>query len=532
MEPKRILRSVGTISAFTMLSRFLGLARDVLMAGFFGTTLPMSAFVVAFTIPNLFRRLFGEGALSAAFVPVLVETREKEGPAQAWKLSNKVLTLTGLVLILITAVVILGASAGLFLTGISDKTALTLSLLRIMMPYMIFICLAAVSMGILNSLHHFAVSSFAPAILNVCWIVAVVFVVPRFGNTPEEKIYAVAWAVLLAGFLQWAVQWPVLARFGWKPKFYPEIFQGPEKNPRMLKIMLLMGPAALGMAVSQVNVMIDRLLAIWIGPAAPAALFFSERLIYFPLGIFATALGTVLLPVFSKHAANDNHEEIRRTVGRSLKQLFYIMLPAALGLLVLASPIVQMIFEWKSFDDSSTWMTAIALQCYAPGLVVFSLAKIFVPAFYAMQDTRTPVRIGIYAVLLNLVLNITFILTLPQSVKHAGIAAATVLSEGFSAVMLALILQKRIGSSDWRGIGAGCLRYLLAAIIMCIVVVWARGWIFQSLENLVSGKFAQIGAVAGAVIAGMMIYLTASILLCRREAAQVFRAILRKRGAF
>lgn len=539
MEPKRILRSVGTISAFTMLSRFLGLARDVLMAGFFGTSLSMSAFVVAFTIPNLFRRLFGEGALSAAFVPVLVETREKEGPEQAWKLSNKVLTLTGLVLILITALVILGASAGLFLTGISDKTALTLSLLRIMMPYMIFICLAAVSMGILNSLHHFAVSSFAPAILNVCWIVAVVFVVPRIGtcdaagvNTPEEKIYAVAWAVLLAGFLQWAVQWPVLTRFGWKPKFYPELFQGPEKNPRIRTIMLLMGPAALGMAVSQVNVMIDRLLAMWIGPAAPAALFFSERLIYFPLGIFATALGTVLLPVFSKQAANDNHEEIRLTVGRSLKQLFYIMLPAALGLLVLATPIVQMIFEWKTFDASSTWMTAIALQCYAPGLVVFSLAKIFVPAFYAMQDTRTPVRIGIYAVLLNLVLNITFILTLPQSVKHAGIAAATVIAEGFSAVALALILQKRIGSPDWRAVGAGCLRYLLAAIIMCIVVVWARGWIFQSLENLVSGKFAQIGAVAGAVIAGMMVYLTASILLCRREAAQVFRAILRKRGAF
>jgi putative peptidoglycan lipid II flippase len=528
MEPKRILRSVGIISAFTMFSRFLGLARDVLMAGFFGTTLPMSAFVVAFTIPNLFRRLFGEGALSAAFVPVLVETREKEGPEQAWKLSNKVLTLTGLVLIVITVLIILGASAGLFLTGLSDKTALTLSLLRIMMPYMIFICLAAVSMGILNSLHHFAVSSFAPAILNVCWIVAVVTVVPRFGNSPEEKIYAVAWAVLLAGFLQWAVQWPVLIRFGWKPKFYPEIFQGSEKNPRIRKIMMLMGPAALGMAVSQINVMVDRLLAIWISPAAPAALFFSERLIYFPLGIFATALGTVLLPVFSKHAANENHEEIRLTVGRSLKQLFYVMLPAAAGLFVLATPVVQMIFEWKTFDASSTWMTAIALQCYAPGLIIFSLAKIFVPAFYAMQDTRTPVRIAIYAVLLNLALNISFILILPQAVKHAGIAAATVLAEGFAAVALALILQKRIGKPDWRGIGIGLLRYSLAAIVMCVVVILTHEWIFQTLETLLSNKFAQIGAVVGAVIAGMTTYLIASILLCRREAAQVFNAVLRR----
>lgn len=529
MENRRILRSVGIISIFTMLSRFLGLARDVLMAGFFGTSLPMSAFVVAFTIPNLFRRLFGEGALSAAFVPVLVETREKEGPEQAWKLSNKILTLTGIVLILITLLIIVCASAGLRLTGISAKTALTLSLLRIMMPYMIFICLAAVSMGILNSLHHFAVSSFAPAILNVCWILAVAVFVPGIGGAPEEKIYAVAWAVLLAGFLQWAVQWPVLFRFGWKPEFHPEIFQGAEKNPRVKRILILMGPAAVGMAVSQVNVMVDRLLAIWISPAAPAALFFSERLIYFPLGIFATALGTVLLPVFSRHAANDNYEEIRLTVGRSLKQLFYVMLPAAAALLVLAPPVVQMIFEWKTFDASSTWMTAVALQCYAPGLVVFSLAKIFVPAFYAMQDTRTPVRVAMITVGLNIALNILFILTLPQSVKHAGIAAATVIAEGFSAVMLALILQKRIGKPDWAGTGRSLLRYLVAATVMCIAVVRMRGWIFQILENTMSAKLAQIGAVGGAVVAGVLIYLLVSIPLCRREAAQVFSAVLRKK---
>jgi putative peptidoglycan lipid II flippase len=369
-----------------------------------------------------------------------------------------------------------------------------------MMPYMIFICLAAVSMGILNSLHHFAVSAFAPAILNLCWILAVVFIVPRVGNTPEEKIYAIAWAVLLAGFLQWAVQWPVLRRFGWSPTFYPEIFRGAEQNPRIRKIMLLMGPAAFGMAVSQINVMIDRLLAIWIGPEAPAALFFSERLIHFPLGIFATALGTVLLPVFSRHAANENHEEIRLTIGRSLRQLFYVMLPAAAGLLVLALPVVQMIFEWKSFDAASTWMTAAALRCYAPGLIVFSLAKIFVPAFYAMQDTRTPVRIAVYAVGVNIALNVLFILTLPQAVKHAGIAAATVLSEGFAAVTLALILQKRIGRPDWNGVGRSLLRYLLAAILMSLVVVWTRGSISGALTGRISAKAVQILAVSAAVL--------------------------------
>lgn len=528
MEAKRILRSVGIVSGFTMLSRFFGLARDVLMAGFFGTTLPMSAFVVAFTIPNLFRKLFGEGALSAAFVPVLIETREKEGAEPAWKLANKVFTLIGLILILITVLVLLGASAGLLLPELSEKTALTLSLLRIMMPYMIFICLAAVSMGILNSLHHFAVSAFAPSILNLCWIVAVACVVPRVGNTPEEKIYAVAWAVLLAGFLQWAVQWPVLRRFGWRPKFYPELFQGVEKNQKVCKILFLMGPAALGMAVSQVNVVIDRLLAILVGPAAPAALFYSERLIYLPLGIFATALGTVLLPVFSKHAANDNREEIRLTIGRSLKQLFFIMLPASAGLLVLAVPIVRMIYEWKTFDATSTAMTAIALQCYAPGLLIFSLAKVFVPAFYALQDTRTPVRIAMLAVGLNIVLNVLFILILPQAVKHAGIAAATVIAEAFSAVALALILQKRIGRPDWAGLGRSLLRYLAAVILMSVAVAWTNGWLFQLLEKSVSGKYAQIGAVLGAILAGIAVYVAASVLLCRREAVQILKAALRR----
>lgn len=512
-----------------MFSRLLGLARDVLMAGFFGTTLPMSAFVVAFTIPNLFRRLFGEGALSAAFVPVLVETREKEGPAAAWKLSNKVFTMTGLTLISLTVIILFGATVGLLFPGLSEKTALTLSLLRVMIPYMIFICLAAVSMGILNSLHRFAISAFAPAILNICWILAIIFVVPRVGTSMEEKIYVVAWAVLLAGFLQWAVQWPALRRLGWRPTFYPELFQGADKNPHIRKIMLLMGPVAFGMAVSQVNVMIDRLLALWISPAAPAALYLSERLVYLPLGLFATALGTVLLPVFSKHAGNNDHEEIRLTIGRSLKQLFFVMLPAAVGLFVLAGPIVQMIFEWKNFDATSSWMTAIALQCYAPGLVVFSLAKIFVPAFYAMQDTRTPVRVAVYAVLINVALNITFILTLPPAVKHAGIAAATVISEGLAAIALALILQKRIGRPDWGGVSRSLLRYSVAVTLMGTVVVLTRSWICKILEPLVFDKLVQTGAVIGAICAGMVVYVLASVLLCRREAAQIFNTLRRKR---
>jgi putative peptidoglycan lipid II flippase len=513
MDPKRILKSAGTVSGFTMLSRLLGLVRDVLMAGTFGTSLVMSAFVVAFTIPNLFRRLFGEGALSAALVPVLVETREKEGDGIAWTFANRVLSLT---LVVLTAITVAGIIAASLIHPDSPKTAAVLDLLQIMMPYMIFICLAAISMAILNAFHHFAVSAFAPSILNILWIGAMLFAVPNLGNSPEEKIRCVAWAILLAGFLQWAVQWPVLRRFGWQPRF-----SNHWKTPRIRKMLLLMGPAAIGMAVTQVNVMIDRLLAMWVGPQAPSALFYSERLIYFPLGIIATALGTVLLPVFSGHAARADHGQIRQGITDGLRHLLFIMIPAAVGLLVLARPIVQMIFEWKTFSTDSTGLTAIALQCYAPGLVVFSLAKVFVPAFYAMQDTKTPVRIGMIAVGLNLVLNVTFILTLPQGVKHAGIAAATVLAEAFSMTSLALILQKRIGPPDWRKVGNTAGRALAAAVLMAVTAVAVHG-LFPNI-----GKTGQILSGLVSIAAGGAVYLIACTVFRLPEIREFLRAFRR-----
>jgi len=543
MEKGRVIRSAGIISGFTSLSRLLGLVRDVLMAGFFGTSLVMDAFVVAFTIPNLSRRLFGEGALSSALVPVLVETREKEGDKAAWTLVNRVFSLLAVVLTLITAVVILLVAVA---TPESAKVAAVLDLLQIMMPYMIFICLAAVSMGILNSFHHFAVSAFAPSVLNLIWIGTLLLVVPNIGNSPAEKIRAVAWAVLLAGFLQWAIQWPVLRHFGWRPKF--PMFGKNGKNfskhwkktsssdgealkgnavaskpwkpdEKVKKILCLMGPAALGMAVLQLNVVIDRFLALWVGGGAASALHFSERLIYFPLGIIATALGTVLLPVFSGHAARDDQQKIREGVTDGLRHLLFIMIPAAVGLLILASPIVQMIFERGEFQENSTWMTAIALQCYAPGLIVFSLAKVFVPAFYAQQDTKTPVKIGALAVGLNLILNITFILTFPQPIKHAGLAFATVLSSVFNMSCLALILQRRIGKPDWKQVGATAIRGLVAAVLMAAVVLW----VYRLFPNL--GKIQQIVSVLVSIAAGGGVYLLASVLFRAPEIREFLRAI-------
>ena len=514
MDKKRVIRSAGIVSGLTSVSRLLGLVRDALMANAFGTSLVMSAFTLAFRIPNLFRRLFGEGALSAALVPVLVETREKEGVASAWELVNRVLSLLAVILTFITLGVILIAGS---VPVESPRIIAVFDLLQIMMPYVIFICLAAVSMGILNSFYHFAISAFAPSVLNLLWIGALLFVVPHVGTSPEEKIKVVAWAVLLAGFLQWAIQWPVLRRFGWKPAFSREW-----RDEKVQRVMRLMGPGAFGMAITQVNVLVDSVLALWVSVEAPSALYYSERLVYLPLGIIATALGTVLLPVFSGHAAREKYGEIRVGLTDGLRHMLFVMVPASVGLLVLARPIIQMIFERGEFGAASTQLTALALQCYAPGLIVFSLFKVVVPAFYAQQDTKTPVKIGVLAVALNFILNITLILTLPQSVKHAGIAFATVLSGTFNVVCLILILQRRIGTPDWSQILSTALRSLGAAILMggC---VWFIYGLFPA-----GGKTGQVIAVLGSVTAGGGVYLLASFLFRAPEFREFIQAVRRK----
>lgn len=509
-----------------MFSRWLGLVRDILMAGLFGTSLSMSAFVVAFTIPNLFRRLFGEGALSAAFVPVFIQTRQQEGEAVAWALARKVLTLLA---VFLSALVVLGWVVILVWERwpeLSDKTALILPLLRIMLPYMLFICMAALCMSILNAYHHFATSSFSPSILNIVWIFTLLYICPRLGVTPEIQIYGVAWAILLAGILQWAAQIPKMMQFGYRFGYSLDW-----KDARVKRVFRLMGPASVGMAVTQINVLIDRLMAASIGPWAPAALFFSERLIYFPQGIFATALGTVLLPAFSGHAASANHPQMLRTIHLSLRNLLYVMIPASIGLLVLARPIVQMIFEWRTFSTTSTDYTTVALMFYAPGLLVFSLSKVLVPAFYALQDTRTPVRVAMGSVALKLALSVLFILTWPTAIKHGGLALATVLGEAVSGTVLAILLHRRLGSPGWKAIGTSALRCLVASAIMAGAAWSVCRWVMQwgGLTGT-PDKVIQIVAVLIAISVAMVVYLMVTLWMGAPEIHDVVRALRRRFG--
>lgn len=453
----RMFRSAGLVSLGTLSSRILGLIREILMASTFGTSGVGSAFFVAFTVPNLFRRLFGEGALSAAFVPHFIHLRETRGQEEASRATRGLgrwlvrwlgtVSLTGIVL---STLLLRHQDPG-------SSAATTLLCLRILMPYVIGICLAALMMGVLNAHRRYALPAFTPCLLNVIWIGALTALHTRSEMALEEKVLWVSWAILGAGFLQFGVQ--AVAARSVLPRAEPSV----NGDPEVSLILRRMAPAALGAAVTQINVLADRLLAFWVGDFGPAALTYSERLIYLPLGLFATALGTILLPEFSTQVQSEDHRAVETTLNRSLRILTFLMLPAAVGLGLLAVPIVRLVFERGEFDSTSTLLTSRALLLYAPGLLVFSVAKVFVPLFHAHGDTRTPMQVGAVAVVANLALNLVFIFSFPEGWKHAGLAAGTVASVLIQVGILAWLTRKRYAElgvgkllSSWLQQGAAC----------------------------------------------------------------------------
>jgi putative peptidoglycan lipid II flippase len=512
---RNIFRAANVVGGGTGLSRLLGLVREILMAWMFGTSLAKSAFDVAFLIPNLFRRLFGEGALSAAFVPVFTETLEHDGLDGANRLAGKIGTLLATILFLSVCV---GYVVMVFVQNtfeIGEKATAVLSLLRVMLPYLFFICLVALSMGMLNSLRHFAIPALTPVLLNVVWISALIWICPHLGDTLEQKIQGVAMAVLFAGGVQLLVQLPVLLKKGLRPTFSFDW-----QDSRVRRVLLMMGPAALGMGIFQINVVIDKILAFYVGDWAPAALNYAERLIYLPLGLVATALGTVLLPTFSSYAARNEPHLIRETLGSALRYVLFIMVPATVGLIVLAQPIVDLIYHLpgKRFDALSTLQTTRALVFYAPGLIVFSAYKVLVPAFYAQKNTITPVKVGACVLLLNLALNIIFILTWPPGFKHAGLAFATVIASLVNCTALSVILHRQLGNPGWQSISLSAVKSILGALIMGVTV----GGVHNLVTSLpvaaqVHVKVAQIATVLVSIIAGLAVYAVWALIACRDE---------------
>jgi len=489
----------------------------MLMAALFGTGLAHSAFVVAFRIPNLLRRLFGEGALSAGLIPVYAESMTRDGRESADELAARIMVLVSAFLIVVVGTGMLLATLALMYLPLGPKAAAVLPLLRIMFPYGFLICLVAICMGVLNTFHHFTVPAITPVLLNLVWIFVLVVVCPLVGESPFARIEVVAWGVLAAGCLQLLVQVPALRRHGFRPGFSFRIWH----DKRVNQVLRLMGPVAVGMGAYQVNVMVDGLLALWVAPWAPSALFCAEMVVYLPLGIFGTSVGTVLLPVFSHQAATSDISEIRCTLFRAVRTLIFLALPASVALVILAQPVTQLIYEWRgaAFDAVSTIRSARAMAFYAPGILFFALNKSLVPVFYAFQQPSIPMKIGISVVVVNFVLNVVFILTWPEGYKHAGLAFATSLCAFVETVALGRALAGRIG---YAGIGSVAITSLKAGLLtLAMGILVGFGHPFLSAAFASAGKWGQLVAMAGTIAGAVGFYALAGWMLCRDEYSAV-----------
>ena len=520
MEKTKVIRSAGTVGFFILLSRALGLVRDMAMAAFFGSSKAMDAFVVAFTIPNLFRGLFGEGALSAAFVPVFTEELEKQERERVWSFANNMLSFLSLILAAIAITGILFVSLLKANWPASERIMMILDFTEIMLPYMFFICLAAFFSAILNSLRHFFMPAATYGALNVVLIATLFLVCPHLDPSGNARILAICWSVVFAGIVQWLMQLPLLWHCGFRPKLKINW-----QDERVRRVWYLMGAAAIGMGVTQINVLLDRLLATFIGEGCPSYLYYAERLIYFPLGIFGTALGTVLLPTFSTHIVQKRLDLIRQTLNHSFRQLAFMAIPASMGMFVLAKPIIRVIYERGGFLPHATDMTALALCVYAPGLIGFSLLKILIPVFYAQKDMKTPVRIGIICTCISVMLK----LILMWPLKHAGLAMATVIATSIEVIVMFVIIHRRFGSLGWGNISLSTAKILLAGIAMSMVALLVNEYGTQLFNSYgfslqLTRVFALIAAIGSAVIA----YFAAVVILRCEEVKEFWDALLYK----
>ena len=438
-----LLRSSGVVSFFTMLSRFLGLARDVVFARVIGAEALADVFFVAFKIPNFFRRLFAEGAFAQAFVPILGEYREKGSIAAVRELVSRVAGNLGLTLLLITLFIVIASPlmAAVFAPSWymdnPGKFAATTEMLRITFPYLLFISLTGLAGAVLNSYDRFAVPAFTPLLLNVTLIAAALIGAPLF----EQPAYALAWGVLLAGVIQFIFQLPFLRRIHMLPM--PRVDW---QHSGVKKVLALMAPAIFGVSVSQINLLLDTVLATFLPTGSVSWLYYSDRLSELPLGVFGIAIATVILPNLSRHHIAQSNQAFSQTLDWALKMILVIALPAAAALTLLAEPILVTLFyygEVMTLRDMA--MASLSLKAYAAGLVAFMLIKVLAPGFFARQDMRTPVRIGVIAMGLNMLFNLMLVIPLHYywQIGHLGLAAATSLSAFINAILLFLNLRKK-----------------------------------------------------------------------------------------
>lgn len=507
----------------TLVSRVLGMLRDMATAALLGMsgTGVMDAFVIAFRIPNTFRRLFGEGALSASYLPVLSAELERDRLA-AWQLASVLFTWLSVVLGAVTLVIELGCLAG-WLWFDSPANRLVFGLTAVMMPYMLMICVAAQAAATLQALGHFSVPALAPALLNLCWLAAVWFVAPHLHSKPGQA-YAIAGAVLVAGVLQMAAQLLMLRRFGFRFDY-----NWSAGRAAIAKIVRTMGPMLFGLAVTQINTLFDSFVA-WSFAAAPdgpstigwlghsvryplaqgaaASIYYGERLYEFPLAILGIAVATAIYPLVSRHAARGDRKALAADMTLGVRLVLFLGVPASLGLTILAQPLARVLLQHGHFTPDDTVRAARVIGCYAAGVWAYCAAPVILRGFYALDDRVTPVRTGMLAVLVNCLLDVTLIWPWAE----AGLAIATAVSTTVQFLLLVWLFQRKQGGLNMAELGRGTLRVVLAALAMYLAISLLAG-VVPSADTTASAAIR----VAVLFVAALVVYFSVHWALGGRE---------------
>ena len=502
----QVANAAGAVSGATFISRILGFLRDMILAQLLGTKMAADAFFVAFRIPNLLRKILGEGGLTSSIVPVFTEYHVVKSKDEVWRLAN--ILLNTFLLILLVAVTMGMVFSPIIVRVIApgfsaspEKFNLTVQLTRMMFPYLFFVSMAALTMGMLNSLQVFFIPALSPVFLNISIILFALFLAPRL----EAPVFALAVGVVVGGMFQLFFQIPPLIKKGLKYKALLDFNH--EGFRRIGKLMLA---SLLGLAATEINVFVDTLLASLLPEGSVSYLYFGNRLVTFPQGIFAVALGVAILPTLSRQVAHGQIEKLKETLSFAIQLVLFITIPATVGLIVLKDSIINLLFEWGGeFDRLSTIGTAHALFYYSIGLCAFSGIKIIVPAFYSLKDSLTPAKISIYAVIINILLNLLFM----GPLLHGGLALATSLSALFNVTLLIFILRKRIGGLQGRKILKSTVKLLMVSTIMGFVIYF----IDNSFYHLESNILLKIGVLFGNIALGVVLYLVLSFFIITDE---------------
>ncbi|RLB07776.1 MAG: murein biosynthesis integral membrane protein MurJ [Deltaproteobacteria bacterium] len=503
-ENREIVRATGVVGSATFMSRILGLIRDMVISGYFGAGMATDAFFIAFTIPNLLRRLLGEGSLTVSFVPVYTEYLTNQ-PQEARRIVHVTATVVASLLLILTIV-------GVVLTpwiikfqafGWKDTSLIKLTILltRICFPYLFFIGLVALAMGILNSHRHFAAPALAPCLLNISIITSVLLLAPRI----SPPVLTLAMGVFFGGLAQLLLQLPFLRAKGITFKIDFDL-----RHPALRRIAVMMAPMVMGIAAFQFNQVINRFLASFLPQGSISYLYYADRIFEFPLGLFAIALGVAVLPSFSRLVAEERMEEFKEGVNFSLRMILLITVPAMVGLIILRIPILNLIFQHGAFSYHSTIMSAQALLFYSFGIWAYGGINVLSRAFYAMEDAKTPVKVALIALVANFVLGVV----LMHPLQHAGLALANSLSAILNVSFLTYFFHRKTRGLRWRELTSSIIKIALAIIPMSLVVLLIEQ-LYTWRES--GGYGVKIPLLSGGVIAGITIFFLCSYFLKNKE---------------